>query len=164
MITKRQEQLLDFLIREYISTAEPISSKALQKVADLDVCGATIRNDLQELTKHGFIDQPHTSAGRIPTKKAYQYFAEKISAERQEKINEFIFEEIKRAQRQIENEMRLTEELMKSLSQISLSLEVSFEPKSETLFKALTILGPTRIICEENEDIISKIIKDLENF
>jgi|SRR3989344_1217679 len=164
MLTERQDKLLDFLIREYISTAEPISSKALQKVADLDVCGATIRNDLQELTKEGYIDQPHTSAGRIPTRKAYQYFANKIASERQEKINDFIFEEIKRAQRQIENEMRLAEELMRSLSQISSSLEVSFEPESKTLFRALTILGPTRIICEENEDIISKIIKELEQF
>ena len=84
MLTERQDKLLDFLIREYISTAEPISSKALQKVADLDVCGATIRNDLQELTKEGYIDQPHTSAGRIPTRKAYQYFANKIASERSE--------------------------------------------------------------------------------
>ena len=84
MISERQEKLLDFLIKEYISTAEPISSKALKKVADLDVCGATIRNDLQVLTKEGYIEQPHTSAGRIPTKKAYKYFADKISSQREE--------------------------------------------------------------------------------
>ena len=91
MITERQEKLLDFLIKEYISTAEPVSSKALKKVTDLDVCGATIRNDLQVLTKEGYIEQPHTSAGRIPTQKAYRHFADKIASERQKMFSDFIF-------------------------------------------------------------------------
>jgi len=157
MITKRQEQLLDFLIREYISTAEPISSKALQKVADLDVCGATIRNDLQVLTKEGFIEQPHTSAGRIPTKKAYRYFAEKLSFEREKVLSDFIVRQIKAAHEQIEQEMR-------SLTEISEILEISTASGKNTIFRALTILGPAREICEDNEDIISKLIKELENF
>ena len=89
-ITERQEKLLNFLIKEYISTAEPVSSKALKKATDLDVCGATIRNDLQVLTKEGFIEQPHTSAGRIPTKKAYKYFASKISSETETIFSTFI--------------------------------------------------------------------------
>ena len=63
MLSGRQEKLLNFLIKEYISTAEPVSSLDLKKVTDLDVCGATIRNDLQALTEEGYIEQPHTSAG-----------------------------------------------------------------------------------------------------
>ena len=78
MISERQEKLLNFLIREYISSAEPVSSLELKKITDLDVCGATIRNDLQELTRQGYINQPHTSAGRVPTQKAYKYIADKI--------------------------------------------------------------------------------------
>ena len=91
MITERQEKLLDFLIKEYISTAEPVSSKALKKSACLDVCGATIRNDLQVLTKEGYIEQPHTSAGRIPTRKAYRYFVSlrDISQRETEKEKQF---------------------------------------------------------------------------
>jgi heat-inducible transcriptional repressor len=79
MISERQEKLLDFLIKEYITTAEPVSSMALKKVAGLDVSSATVRNDLQALTKEGYIKQPHTSAGRVPTKKAYKHFADKIA-------------------------------------------------------------------------------------
>src|SRR5574343_509796 len=94
MITKRQEKLLDFLIKEYISTSEPVSSKALKKACSLDVCGATIRNDLQELTKQGFIHQPHTSAGRVPTEKAYQYFANRINSEHAKIFQNFVFKEI----------------------------------------------------------------------
>jgi heat-inducible transcriptional repressor len=115
MITERQEKLLDFLIREYISTAEPVSSKGLQKICDLDICGATIRNDLQVLTKEGFIEQPHTSAGRVPTKKAYRYFAERLERKRQKQIDEFIARQIRFVHEEMEREIKQMEELMQSL-------------------------------------------------
>lgn len=115
MLTERQEKLLGFLIREYISTAEPVSSLALKKVTDLDVCGATIRNDLQELTKQGFIDQPHTSAGRVPTRKAYKYFAEKLEERRQKEFDDFITRQIRFAHEEMAREMRQMEELMQTL-------------------------------------------------
>ncbi len=157
MITQRQEKLLDFLIKEYISTDEPVSSKALKKVTDLDVCGATIRNDLQVLTKEGFIEQPHTSAGRIPTKKAYRYFADKFVSQGEQNLSDFIVRQIRTAHQQIEREM-------KSLMEISEMLEISHTPEKDTIFRALTILGPAREICEDNEDIITKLLRELENF
>lgn len=115
MITQRQEKLLDFVVREYISSAEPVSSKALKQATDLDVCGATIRNDLQALAKEGYIRQPHTSAGRIPTEKAYKHFADKISRERAAAFEGFIVRQIREAHEQMEQEMRQMEELMRSL-------------------------------------------------
>ena len=157
MITERQEKLLDFLIREYIGQAKPVSSKALKKACSLDVCGATIRNDLQVLTKEGYIEQPHTSAGRITTKKAYKHFAEKVSSEREEVFSQFIVRQIRTAHQQIEQEM-------KSLMEISEMLEISHTPGKDTIFRALTILGPAREICEDNEDIIKKLLREFENF
>jgi len=115
MITQRQEKLLDFLVKEYIAMSEPVSSKALKKVADLDVCGATIRNDLQTLTKEGYIEQPHTSAGRVPTKKAYQYFAEKLALERNRMFSDFIMRQVREVHQEIEREMKQMEELMQTL-------------------------------------------------
>lgn len=165
MITERQEKLLNFLIKEYITTAEPVSSEALKKATDLNVCGATIRNDLQILTKQGYIEQPHTSAGRIPTRKAYKNFAENVSKEREKSFGaiqdnifaDFIVRQIREAHEQLEQEMR-------SLMEISEMLEISHMPEGETLFRALTILGPAKEICEENEDIITKLIRELESF
>jgi len=115
MITERQEKLLAFLIKEYISTAEPVSSKALKKVTDLDVCGATIRNDLQALTKEGYIEQPHTSAGRVPTRKAYKHFADRLEQEKQEQFEDFIVRQIRCAHQEMEGQMRQMEELMQTL-------------------------------------------------
>jgi heat-inducible transcriptional repressor len=115
MITDRQEKLLDFLIREYISAGEPVSSLELKKITDLDVCGATIRNDLQELAKQGYITQPHTSAGRIPTQKAYKHFAEKIERERQREYDEFIVRQIRYAHEEMERQMQQMQEIMQEL-------------------------------------------------
>jgi len=122
MISERQEKLLDFLIREYISTAEPVSSKALQKVTDLDVCGATIRNDLQALTKEGYIEQPHTSAGRIPTKKAYKHFADKLDrtatfydVREVNVVRMSIVRQVQVTRQEMEREMSQMQELMRAL-------------------------------------------------
>ncbi|OGZ72773.1 MAG: hypothetical protein A2998_02655 [Candidatus Staskawiczbacteria bacterium RIFCSPLOWO2_01_FULL_37_25b] len=164
MITERQEKLLNFLVREYITTAEPVSSLALKKITDLDVCGATIRNDLQELTEAGYISQPHTSAGRIPTQKAYRYFAEKISAEREDAFSDFIAHQIRTAHQQIEQEMKLAEELMRSLSEASTTLNYTRIQNNDNLFEILEILGPSKTAHNKNIDIINKIIKELENF
>ena len=164
MITDRQEKLLDFLIREYISTAEPVSSKALKKVCDLDICGATIRNDLQALTEEGYIEQPHTSAGRIPTKKAYKYFADRIFSEQEQNFEDFIFQEVANARKKIEQEMRLAEDLMKSLLEVSTTLNYTRITKTDNLLEILEILGQSKTAHEKNITIISKIIKQLENF
>ncbi len=115
MITERQEKLLNFLIKEYITTAEPVSSMALKEIIDLDICGATIRNDLQALAKEGFIEQPHISAGRVPTKKAYKYFADKVSTEREQVFSDFIVRQIEFAHQEMEYQMKQVEELMQAL-------------------------------------------------
>jgi len=164
MISPRQEKLLDFVIREYISTAEPVSSKALKQVCDLDVCGATIRNDLQALTEAGYIEQPHTSAGRIPTKKAYKYFVEKIEDKKEEMFENFILQEVVNARKKIEEEMRLAEELMRSLSKTSMTLNYTRITKTDNLLEILEILGPSKTAHSENITIITKIIKQLEQF
>jgi len=118
MITGRQEKLLDFLVREYISTSEPVSSKALKKACDLDVCGATIRNDLQALTEEGYITQPHTSAGRIPTQKAYKYIADKLERAEQMEVKivrTSIVRQISETHDQISRQMQQMEEIMDKL-------------------------------------------------
>ena len=164
MLSGRQEKLLNFLIKEYISTAEPVSSLALKKATDLDVCGATIRNDLQALTEEGYIEQPHTSAGRIPTKKAYKYFADMAVSDREKAFSDFIVQQIRTAHQQIEQEMRLAEDLMKSLSEVSTTLNYTRITKTDNLLEILQILGPSKTTHDENINLISKIIKQLEQF
>jgi len=115
MLTSRQEKLLNLIVKEYICRTEPVSSLALKEITNLDVCGATIRNDLQELTKQGYIEQPHTSAGRVPTKKAYKHFAEHIEKQNEREFEIFIVRQIKSAKQEMEKEMQMMEEIMQTL-------------------------------------------------
>jgi len=78
MLTERQKQLLQTIITSYIKDAQPVASGFLANKLKDSVSSATIRNEMVELEKAGFIEQPHTSAGRIPTEKAYQFYVELI--------------------------------------------------------------------------------------
>src|SRR4030042_2819506 len=77
-ISPRQMQILKALIDEYIETAEPVASETLDKKYNLGVSPATIRNEMVRLTSLGLLEQPHTSAGRIPTTIAMRYYISKI--------------------------------------------------------------------------------------
>lgn len=75
-MTPRKEAILKFIIEAYIRDAEPIGSKLLSEDAELEVSGATLRNEMRELEEEGLLTHPHTSSGRIPTEKGYRYYIE----------------------------------------------------------------------------------------
>ena len=76
MITERQSEILNMAVRDYIALAEPVSSKLLEKNHKLGISPATVRNEMQKLTDEGYLFQPHTSAGRVPTNKGYRFFVD----------------------------------------------------------------------------------------
>ena len=80
-LTPRQETILGLLIREYVETATPISSTGLVEKYNLGVSSATVRNEFAALTAAGFLRQPHTSAGRVPTEMGYRYFVQRMVGE-----------------------------------------------------------------------------------
>jgi len=77
-MTNRQEVLLASVINEYIGTAEPVSSKFIEKLGFFGLSSATIRAEMNELEDSGYFNQPHTSSGRIPTDRAYRYFLDNL--------------------------------------------------------------------------------------
>ncbi len=79
ILTPRQQNILDAIVEKYIGDAAPISSDSLRNERGFDFSGATIRAEMAELEVRGFLTQPHTSAGRIPTENAYRLFVEKNS-------------------------------------------------------------------------------------
>ena len=80
MSEERKLNVLRAIVEDYVSTQEPVGSKALVDRHQLGVSPATVRNDMAALEEEGFIIQPHTSAGRIPTDKGYRLFVDKLSA------------------------------------------------------------------------------------
>ncbi len=73
-LENRREQLLSFVVHEYSRTAQPVASEIVKDKAGLDISPATIRNEMVALEKEGYLRQPHTSAGRVPTEKGYRYY------------------------------------------------------------------------------------------
>lgn len=162
MITERQEKILNSLIKEYIDRAEPISSNLLQKKSNLDVSPATIRNDLQELTNKGYITQPHTSAGRVPTDKGYKYFIEITFSGKINKLPEFILKEVEEVKEKIERELEMARELEKSLEEISSALDFN-KIEEDMLFDVLKIMGPSKITYKKNIDTMKELLKFFDN-
>ncbi|GAA2109759.1 heat-inducible transcriptional repressor HrcA [Microlunatus panaciterrae] len=78
MIDDRKLEVLRAIVTDYVSSQEPVGSKALVERHDLGVSPATVRNDMAVLEEEGYITQPHTSAGRIPTDKGYRLFVDRL--------------------------------------------------------------------------------------
>lgn len=78
MLSDRQKLILSAIVNDYIVSAEPVGSRSISKRGNVGVSPATIRNDMSDLEEMGFLEQPHTSAGRIPSHKGYRYFVDHL--------------------------------------------------------------------------------------
>ena len=87
-LTARKKRILRAIIETYIATAEPVGSKAVMENAGLDVSSATIRNEMADLTEMGLLEQPHTSAGRIPSAAGYRLYVNELMDHHQLTIQE----------------------------------------------------------------------------
>ena len=77
-LSARKKQILKAIIGDYIRTAEPVGSKALTEGHELPFSSATIRNEMSELEEMGYLEKPHTSAGRIPSPQGYRLYVDEL--------------------------------------------------------------------------------------
>src|SRR5436190_20614253 len=78
----RHQEILSSIVRAYIETGEPVGSRTLSKLRREELSPASIRNVMADLADEGYLSQPHTSAGRIPTEKAFRYYVGSLAASR----------------------------------------------------------------------------------
>lgn len=130
----RQKGLLEKIVEEYIETARPVSSQLLEKKYKFDVCPATIRNEMQTLTKEGYLFQPYTSAGRAPTDKGYRFFVDGLSEKefRGKEINTKIANLI---EKEWEDTFKLVQSLTKNLAILSSGLALGYLCQEKILWK-----------------------------
>ena len=81
MLDERKEKILAAIVTDFIATAEPVGSRTISKKYDIGFSSATIRNEMSDLEELGYIVQPHTSAGRIPTDVGYRYYVNQLMAQ-----------------------------------------------------------------------------------
>ena len=85
----RKVTILKAIIKTYLETGEPVGSRTISKYSDLKLSSATIRNEMSDLEDMGYIIQPHTSAGRIPSDKGYRFYVDQIELEKDNEVMEF---------------------------------------------------------------------------
>lgn len=113
-LDERKIKILNAIIRTYMETGEPVGSRTISKCSDLNLSSATIRNEMSDLEELGYIIQPHTSAGRIPSDKGYRFYVDHLMIEKEKEVSEmkeFVIEK--------------TEKMEKVLKQIAKLLAVN---------------------------------------
>ena len=128
---ERKKKILQAVIDEYVNTAEPVSSATLVEKYGLNYSSATVRNELAELEKSGYLDKTHTSSGRIPSEKGYRFYVDELIKE-----DDISLEEMKYIQSKLSTKVNEIEDLAKiatsTLSEITHYTTVAIGPKVET--------------------------------
>jgi heat-inducible transcriptional repressor len=129
-LNERQKTLLLLIIRDYIDAAQPVGSKRLVAHYRLDLSSATIRNEMVALTEMGYLRQPHTSAGRVPTEQGYRYFVSRMmnQAELPETVQQTISHQFYQARPDIDQWMHLAASVLAHQSQ---GVSVVTAPRAE---------------------------------
>ena len=128
MLDDRKKRILQVIVDEYVNTAEPVSSGAISKKKGLDFSSATIRNEMSELEKSGYLEKTHTSSGRIPSVKGYRLYVDELLKEDNISLEEikYIKEKLQIKADQIED---LTKIASNTLSEITHYTTVAIGPK-----------------------------------
>lgn len=87
-LDERKKVILFAIIKNYLETGEPVGSRTISKYTDLQLSSATIRNEMSDLEEMGYIMQPHTSAGRIPSDKGYRFYVDRLMADKEKEVDE----------------------------------------------------------------------------
>lgn len=87
-MSERKKEILSAVVEQYVKTGEPVGSKLLMEILPFSVSSATIRNEMSDLTAMGYLTQPHTSAGRVPTQEGYRYYIDNLMDENEPDENE----------------------------------------------------------------------------
>ncbi len=146
-LTPRQREILRLLVEEYTASAAPVGSSSLIRIGRLDCSSATVRNELAILEELGYVYQPHTSAGRIPTVQGYRYFVERLMEEAELPLPEqrMIQHQFHQIRLDLEQWMRLTAAVLAHTSQTA-SL-VTPPHASKARFKHLELISINDTLC-----------------
>ncbi len=154
MISERKKKILAAVVDEYVRTAEPVGSKSIAANAGLGCSSATIRNELAELVSLGYLEQPHTSAGRIPTPMGYRLYVnelmqkQKLSLEETEDIN-----------RRMNQKLRELDDTIGDISRLASQL-TNYPALALTTRTAVTIKRFDLIYVDANTFIIVALLSD----
>ena len=134
-VSERQKTILDTIIREYVESARPVSSQYLGEKYDFGICPASIRIEMQKLADDGFLTQPHTSAGRIPTDKGYRFFVDEVMENGVPPVAGKLDFAPRAAEEEFEDVFKFANAITRSLAGASSSLVLGYLRQEDLLWK-----------------------------
>jgi heat-inducible transcriptional repressor len=160
----RKQKILEAVVLDYIETAEPVGSRTISKKYNLGVSSATIRNEMADLEEMGLIEQPHTSAGRVPSNAGYRYYVDYLmnQSDIKEEAKQLIQKAVKDKQQQVSDVLR---DSMKMLAEVTNCTTVMMldESKGTTLqLLQLLLVEPGKalmVIITEGDKIENRFLE-----
>ena len=153
-ISERKKKILAAVVDAYIRTAEPVGSKAIAESAGLGCSSATIRNELAELVAMGYLEQPHTSAGRVPTPMGYRMYVNELMDQQRLSI-----EESEDLNRRLNQKLQELDDTISDVSRLASQL-TDYPAMALTTREAVTIVRFDLIYVDANTFIIVVMLSD----
>lgn len=144
-LDERKVKILDAIIRNYLATGEPVGSRTISKYTDLNLSSATIRNEMADLEEMGYIVQPHTSAGRIPSDKGYRLYVDHLMEEKDREISEmkdFVIEKTEK----MEKVLKQAAKLLASNTNYATLVSAPAYSKNKIKFIQLSTVSDTQLL------------------
>ena len=163
-LTERKKKVLRSVVDLYIQTAEPVGSKAITELPDMNYSSATIRNEMAELTAMGYLEQPHTSAGRVPAAAGYRLYVDelmadyRLSIDETQSINIAIEEKMQRVDKMLEKVAKLVSQ---ATDLPAISVASRYGGATVNRFE-LILTGQSSVILVamlSDEQVVNKLIK-----
>ena len=163
-LTERKKKILRAIVDNYIQTAEPVGSKILAAMPGMDCSSATIRNEMADLTQMGLLEQPHTSAGRIPSPAGYRLYVDelmldyRLSLDETTSINTALEEKMQRVDKMVEKMAKLVSQ---ATDLPAISLAARYGGATVKRFE-LILAGQGSVILVvmlTNDEVVNKLIK-----
>lgn len=160
MLTDRQKIILSNVLEEYIHTAQPVGSKIMVEKYLPNLSSATIRNEMAALEELGYIDQPHTSAGRVPTTKAYKYYVEQLK--QAQTPTESLADKFKQIAQEENERIRIKQLVKEVAEQTGESVVVSFAQDDSYYTGISNLLSKPEFVNPELLGGISEFLEHLD--
>lgn len=144
-LSDRKLKILHAIIQNYLETGEPVGSRTISKYTDLNLSSATIRNEMADLEELGYIIQPHTSAGRIPSDKGYRLYVDMLMEEKEQELNEMQEQMLDKADK-MEQLLRQAAKVLASNTNYATMVSTPMNSANKIKFIQLSMVDEEQII------------------
>ena len=144
-LSERKLKILHAIIQTYLETGEPVGSRTISKYTDMNLSSATIRNEMADLEEMGYIIQPHTSAGRIPSDKGYRLYVDMLMEQKEQELNELQEQMLDKADK-MEQLLKQAAKVLASSTNYATMVSTPMNSANKLKFIQLSMVDPEHVI------------------